>query len=902
MADTLQLLDSVRRRSRRPGKGLGLAADYVASLVSCFGSPTCSTRMAKLLEGDWQTALEEAEEKLVYRNAGMKVLKETVSTSGITPGYLLEFECISTTSQKDRDGDVLETAGAVVDPDGPLLWQHIPLQPIGRHLRVIGNDGASLIERNGILDLKNPLTDDAALLVEAGALRISIGFDPQEFEPLKGPGGQTGWHVLKFEVLERSLVSIPANAGAIITQFSRGKLRSALIKGYAERLYRSRSAQVTGGYAPSAKSVVGLPDVRQNENFSCGAASLRAVSKFHGVGPESEKDFIALLGTNAKDGTSFARLVEVGKSLSLQVEQFHDDTEGKQLDSWLGKGWPVICAVQRGGTPESQAANQEGHYVVAIDSDADTVSFQDPVDGRHKEARASFLARWHDQDADGTEYVCSGLAFGPPVKDAAGHGPAGRKHRCRCGGQGKSLDDEELLECPYCGSQEIECDGEDADDLCVCDNCGNGFDREEAAGEKNMAASTGTDQPASKTGAACKCPKCGSADVSYPRSDPSKKTCGACKNSWTEKALAPETKALKPAAAKKYGPYIGMPFFEGSYEWLGDELEDSIRDQLGSALDMDDYDQACVIATFPDRAVFVVIDRGYGYWNGDGDWDEDDGYRYYTHPWAMRDGKPAWADGQPAEVELTAAVRETAKGIAAMRIKSGRAISEKNMAALKEAHGLFDETSKMADLIAEHKSACADGMKHLKEVMDGNDGGDDEPGGESVEGDYATSGEGGKASDYGKAPQIILHKGRPVVVIDPAISLKAGKVLSQANAEKCIKAYQKAADLADHEKMPRLGKSAMRECKSILKEVITGAGYDVVGKDESTDPSGQPNAGADAEANPMDGGGKGVDALCSKAVGALLGGAAPSPGVLVALKEAVDAAAEKLPEALLAAE
>ncbi len=883
------LLESVRQRPRRAGKGLGLAVDYVGGLVSCFGDQGCSTRMAKLLAGDWQKALKDAEQKLVYRNAGMKVRKEslTTATGSITPGFLLEFECISTNNQKDRDGDVLEPSGAKVDPAGPLLWQHITFQPIGKLLRVVGNDGANLIERCGIIDLKNPLTDDAALLVQAGVLRISIGFDPEEFEPIKGPAGGGGWWVKVYEILERSLVSIPANAGAAITLVSRGKLHSPLIKGWAEQLYRNRPSQVVGGW--TSKSVVGFPDVRQTGDSNCGCASLRGVAKLHGVGPEGEKDFAQLLGTTDKNGTDFTELVKVGKDLGLQVQELHGDADGKVLDSWLEKGWPVICAIQRGGTPESRAGNKEGHYVTCLESNAEKVLYQDPVDGRNTKARADFIDDWHDQDAGGKLYTASGIAFGPPVKASSGKTPrrGKKKHGCTCGA--KSRDDlyggdDEDLECPYCGSDEVDCDSDDPDSDCRCDNCGESFDREEA-----MDPDKGKGKPVAEN----KTP-------TPPAAPPAP-------------AAPTPAKALAPALAKKYGPFIGLPFFAGSYEQLTDDLEDAIRDKFGKALDIEDRDQVCVIATFPDRAVFVAVEGysyGYSRWDtlGDGDWDEDDGYRYYQHPWAMQDGKPTWADGEPAEVELTAAAAETAKGIAAMKTKSGRAVSEKTMAALKDCHGLFDSTKALSDLIADHKGKCDDGMKCVKDVMEGDDGGDSEPAGDAQEGDYATTGEGGKGAKLAPPYRVVTikrlpvydEKGTPLGVKETITVLKEGKVLSKARAEKCIKAHGIADELGDHDKMPRAGKSMMRECKSILKEVVTGAGYDVAGKDESNDPSGKPNPGADGEANPMDGDGKALDALCCKAIGALLAGKAPSPGVLASLKEAVDDSSQRLPEMLLA--
>src|SRR5262249_49860214 len=145
-----------------------------------------------------------------------------------------------------------------------------------------------------------------------------------------------------------------------------------------------------------------------------------------------------------------------------------------------------------------------------------------------------------------------------------------------------------------------------------------------------------------------------------------------------EKSMPSIAKSYIVCASKKYGPYIGMPYFQGSYEWIADELEDSAM----PILELDPGDDLCVLATFPDMAVLCVHEREPYYYDGpssyryDGDFDEDDGYHYYRCAWSMVDGKPTW-QGKPEEIEVTAAVIERAKAVAKMRHKSGRTVSMK---------------------------------------------------------------------------------------------------------------------------------------------------------------------------------------------------------------------------------
>src|SRR5690606_36943551 len=94
-----------------------------------------------------------------------------------------------------------------------------------------------------------------------GALRISHGFDPEEFEPLEK--GQ-GWHVLKYHIFEVSLVSVPANVDAVIELFGDDKLHCPAVKSWAQVRFEARKRHIgkgadfqSGGTAGDAKPPAG---------------------------------------------------------------------------------------------------------------------------------------------------------------------------------------------------------------------------------------------------------------------------------------------------------------------------------------------------------------------------------------------------------------------------------------------------------------------------------------------------------------------------------------------------------------------------------------------------------------------------------------------------------------------
>lgn len=125
---------------------------------------------------------------------------------------------IATTPSTDRMGDVVEPMGASFAEEIPLLWQHQHDQPVG-HVRFGKPTKAGIpftatiaqISEPGELQARVDLAWQSvkSLLVRA----VSIGFRAIEYA-FKDEGGI---HFLKTEILELSLVTVPANVDCTIT-------------------------------------------------------------------------------------------------------------------------------------------------------------------------------------------------------------------------------------------------------------------------------------------------------------------------------------------------------------------------------------------------------------------------------------------------------------------------------------------------------------------------------------------------------------------------------------------------------------------------------------------------------------------------------------------------------------
>lgn len=248
--------------------GISTAAKHIGGIAPCLsGSGSCPKDVFGLADaGLWTKELEESVSRLVYAIEKMHqtdVIEKSIRDgSGIQSGAVLEYDCVLSARAKDLDGDVLwQKGGMEIDPKMPLLWQHIRLQPIGKHLKVLDQDDDVTKASFAIADI--PLGRDAATLLRFGALRKSHGFIPREFRPnsVKKVDGKTivtGWDVMKSYCVEGSLVSVPANPAAdilkvyakefdgVCTAHSRGMLKSPAVVAWSKSVFDARPAMEQG--------------------------------------------------------------------------------------------------------------------------------------------------------------------------------------------------------------------------------------------------------------------------------------------------------------------------------------------------------------------------------------------------------------------------------------------------------------------------------------------------------------------------------------------------------------------------------------------------------------------------------------------------------------------------------
>ncbi|TGT76733.1 MULTISPECIES: phage major capsid protein [unclassified Mesorhizobium] len=126
----------------------------------------------------------------------------------------------ATTPTPDRMGDIVEPLGVEFKNPMPLLWQHEADKPVGT-VRFDKPTKAGITFEAHLAQIDEPGTlkdriDEAWQSVKAGLVSaVSIGFRALEYAFIEGTGGI---RFEKSEVMELSLVTIPANADATISQ------------------------------------------------------------------------------------------------------------------------------------------------------------------------------------------------------------------------------------------------------------------------------------------------------------------------------------------------------------------------------------------------------------------------------------------------------------------------------------------------------------------------------------------------------------------------------------------------------------------------------------------------------------------------------------------------------------
>jgi hypothetical protein len=291
-----QLIAGIKSREQKKtefGYGILTADKYVRTIAEAAGTEACYKAFASK-GASFDDVLKKAAKTLVYSNRDM-IIEEQIdraqSPIELPKNTLIAFRHTLTTPRKDRDGDILRTEGAIVDPKMLLLWQHVHTLPVGKMVSVFDHSKNKLSLISAIVDL-NELAHDSAVMVDSDMARFSHGFRALQFRELKEDTEteQTmivpGFDITKFEIMEESIVSVPSNVDAeteevLLEMVEGGRLTSGIMKEIGKHI---REHQTT-----TTVAVKGVEDADEPGSGSDEAEGSREESK-DTAGPSEKAD------------------------------------------------------------------------------------------------------------------------------------------------------------------------------------------------------------------------------------------------------------------------------------------------------------------------------------------------------------------------------------------------------------------------------------------------------------------------------------------------------------------------------------------------------------------------------------------------------------------------------------
>ena len=132
-----------------------------------------------------------------------------------------EIEAVIMTGDIARDGHILVPGGVDLANylrNPVVLWQHNPDEPVG-NAEAIRIEGDQIIARVRFAPLGiSEVADRTRGLVKSGVIQaVSVGFEPLDGEPLDPTKPRGGQRFTRWDLLEFSFVSVPADTGAVVT-------------------------------------------------------------------------------------------------------------------------------------------------------------------------------------------------------------------------------------------------------------------------------------------------------------------------------------------------------------------------------------------------------------------------------------------------------------------------------------------------------------------------------------------------------------------------------------------------------------------------------------------------------------------------------------------------------------
>jgi HK97 family phage prohead protease len=157
-------------------------------------------------------------------------------------------------STLDRYGDIIEPDGWELEwfKQNPIaLFNHNPSMPVGNWTNTRVEGGRLIADFQPAADGTSQIADDVRKLIDQDILRAtSVGFRALDFEPIDPKNPWDGQRYKQQELLEASIVSVPANPAALNIAKQLNISDKTLFIAFGGHAFMTREA-LTGGHAAS---------------------------------------------------------------------------------------------------------------------------------------------------------------------------------------------------------------------------------------------------------------------------------------------------------------------------------------------------------------------------------------------------------------------------------------------------------------------------------------------------------------------------------------------------------------------------------------------------------------------------------------------------------------------------
>ena len=229
-----------------------------------------------------------------------------------------EFVGIASTPGTDRMNDVVEPKGAQYQLPIPLLWQHDRMLPVGTIFSV-KMTSAGIEVRGRVAKVDSPpglaaRLDEAWESLKNQLVRgLSIGFAPIEYSFMDNGG----IHFTKWDWLELSLVTIPANAQANITSIKSFDRKSLAALGTKHSVVRINTADASAA-TPKPKT---LPKPQEGQHMNIE----EQIKGFEATRTEKANRMTEIMEKAAEEGISLnAEQSEEYDTLESEIKSVDD--------------------------------------------------------------------------------------------------------------------------------------------------------------------------------------------------------------------------------------------------------------------------------------------------------------------------------------------------------------------------------------------------------------------------------------------------------------------------------------------------------------------------------------------------------------------------------------------------